>query len=89
MVGNSSLFFLFGMDSNNNAQDDFHILDVSNWTWTSSFSVQLSGNLSSDSDNSTATGGEALSGGAIAGIVIECIAAVSCLRKAFSRLQLT
>ncbi|KAL1933933.1 hypothetical protein VTP01DRAFT_8023 [Rhizomucor pusillus] len=72
-----SVFFLFGMDSNNNAQDDFHILDVSNWTWTSSFSVQLSGNLSSDSDNSTATGGEALSGGAIAGIVIGCIAAAA------------
>lgn len=81
MVGNSSLFVMFGNDSDGNAHDDFHILDVSNWAWQASFSLTQASNISQP-NNSTDFGSgssdsKALSGGAIAGIVIGCLAAAS------------
>lgn len=72
---------MFGNDSDGNAHDDFHILDVSNWAWQASFSLTQASNISQP-NNSTDFGSgssdsKALSGGAIAGIVIGCLAAAS------------
>lgn len=80
MVGNSSLFVLFGKDSDDTGHSDFHILDVDFWAWQGSFSLTHTNNISlphNSTDDDPGSSGGSLSGGAVAGIAIGCVAAVS------------
>lgn len=78
----NSLFILFGVNSQGATTSDFGVINTSNLSWVE----QYGGLMSDDIDNSS--GGESLSGGTIAGIVVGCIAGVRlCLRTI--RRQLT
>ncbi|KAI8078849.1 uncharacterized protein BX664DRAFT_40139 [Halteromyces radiatus] len=84
MVGNDLLYIIGGIDITNTVQNDVHILNVTSMTWlngsyTNTYD-QMNGISSSSDDNSNnnnGNGSSSLSGGAIAGIVIGCVAALA------------
>lgn len=82
MVGNSSVFILFGIDQNGATQSDFHVLNTKAWTWTDTFQG-LSPSRSSTDSNGTSHpdngdgSGHGASAGTIAGAVVGSVAGVS------------
>ncbi|KAI9495516.1 hypothetical protein BDB00DRAFT_813642 [Zychaea mexicana] len=68
----SLLFIMFGVNSTGQADSAFHVLNTETWTWDSNY---LSSYPSQGNDNGAGSN-RSLSGGAIAGIVIGCLAAL-------------
>ncbi|ORZ03716.1 hypothetical protein BCR43DRAFT_483843 [Syncephalastrum racemosum] len=88
MIGNDSVFILFGVDQNGATQGDFHVLNTRTWTWTD----RLQG-LSPTAPNLTASSqaasqdndnGHGASAGAIAGAVVGSVAGVAIIVGIFA-----
>jgi hypothetical protein len=82
LVNQTSLFILFGLDKDANPTNDLLVLDVrdvNNISFASTFpfdnTIATSGNGTANTSNSS--GGGSLSTGAIAGIAVGGVAAVS------------
>ncbi|KAI8150271.1 hypothetical protein BJV82DRAFT_586556 [Fennellomyces sp. T-0311] len=87
MAGADNLFVIFGIDSTGATRNDFHVLNVSNWTWVDNFvgvvprPPETKPSESPEPTNTDADD-ESPSSGAIAGAVIGAVAAVSLLAVA-------
>ncbi|ORY93749.1 hypothetical protein BCR43DRAFT_495261 [Syncephalastrum racemosum] len=87
------LFILFGLDSSGSPHFDFHVLDTNSWNFTDNYTPSgpshetIPGQDGDSVGSSTSDGGlssdSSLSGGAIAGVVIGCVAGVGMLVGAF------
>ncbi|CAO3591602.1 unnamed protein product [Absidia cylindrospora] len=87
------LFIIFGADEVTMSMNDFHVLNVQDWSWVSQFSASGlpdangngNGSGNSSSDGGLAIGGDPapIGGGAIAGIVIGVLAAIGIAIGAF------
>ncbi|ORZ20775.1 hypothetical protein BCR42DRAFT_489243 [Absidia repens] len=92
LYNNVYLFIIFGADEVTMSMNDFHVLNVQNWSWVTQFSANglpdANGNGNGNGNNSS-TGGKnsddptPISGGAIAGIVIGVVAAIGIAAGAF------
>ena len=88
MAGENNLFIIFGIDNTGATRNDFHVLNVGNWTWVENFvgvvpkPPETKPSASPDpTSNSDASKDGGASGGSIAGAVIGVLAAVSSHRS--------
>ncbi|KAF7729429.1 hypothetical protein EC973_004408 [Apophysomyces ossiformis] len=78
--GNRSMFILFGQDQNGNERSDFQVMDLATFQWTNVYRANDQYNTNSTVPNTTPNKqgeGQAISAGAIAGIVIGSVAFVT------------
>ncbi|KAI8148909.1 hypothetical protein BJV82DRAFT_590043 [Fennellomyces sp. T-0311] len=82
LVGNNSLFIIFGSDGSSNS--NLFVLDINSWTWqATSPAIQVDdggnggGGDGGQSDDPSDDGGSDTSAGTIAGAVVGCVAGVA------------
>lgn len=99
LVGDDSLFIMFGKSTNGSFADGFLILNTTSWVISDYYPGLNAAAGSSDGtdtddddDDDAATGGDGgggLSGGAIAGVVVGVVVGVSCIAITMHRMRLT